>query len=260
MSFAFLPLYTGDYLRDTQHLSCSEHGIFLKLLMHCWDQRGPAPLDERKLCGIVNARSTDEIEAMRRVLSEFFIRMDDGHYNKRMTEEVAKAEGLSQVFREAGLKSANVRRAKARAGYAAKAEGRLNLGSTLAEPTLNQGSTKAEGGSEPPPPPPVIQITPPNPRKRGKVSELPSGFEAFWTAYPRKTAKAAASKAFARLRADDAMLEVIVAAVNRQAKSEQWRKDDGQFVPHAATWLNGRRWEDIDAMPDADPYGLRTAL
>jgi uncharacterized protein YdaU (DUF1376 family) len=157
MSFAFLPLYTGDYLRDTQHLSCSEHGIFLKLLMHCWDQRGPAPLDERKLSGIVNARSTDEIEAMRRVLGEFFIRMDDGHYNKRMAEEVAKAEGLSQVFREAGLKSANVRRAKARAGYAAKAEAKLNLGSTLVQPTLNQGAAKAEGRSEPPPPPPPLQ-------------------------------------------------------------------------------------------------------
>ena len=104
------------------------------------------------------------------------------------------------------------------------------------------------------------QETPLNPRKRGGVSEFPPGFEAFWTAYPRKTAKAAASKAFARLRADDALLTVIVEAVNRQAKSEQWRKDDGQFVPHAATWLNGRRWEDIDAMPDADPYGLRTAL
>ena len=63
MSFAYLPLFTGDYIRDTQHLSCSEHGIFLKLLMHCWDQKGAAPLDERKLCGIVNARSSDEIEA-----------------------------------------------------------------------------------------------------------------------------------------------------------------------------------------------------
>ena len=48
MSFAYLPLFTGDYLRDTQHLSCSEHGIFLKLLMHCWDQKGPAPLLEEE--------------------------------------------------------------------------------------------------------------------------------------------------------------------------------------------------------------------
>jgi hypothetical protein len=101
---------------------------------------------------------------------------------------------------------------------------------------------------------------PPNPRKRGKVSEFPPGFDAFWSAYPRKAAKAAASKAFARLRADDALIALILAAVARQSASEQWRKDGGEFIPYPATWLNGRRWEDIDAIADADPYGLRTAL
>jgi uncharacterized protein YdaU (DUF1376 family) len=102
MSFAYLPLYTGDYLRDTQHLSCSEHGIYLKLLMHCWDQKGPTPLDERKLCGIVNARSSDEIEALRRVLAEFFTKMEDGHYNHRMQMEIERCEAISSARSAAG--------------------------------------------------------------------------------------------------------------------------------------------------------------
>jgi uncharacterized protein YdaU (DUF1376 family) len=79
--------------------------------MHCWDQKGPAPLDERKLMGICNARSTDEIEAMRRVLAEFFIRMDDGHYNARMQTEVERSEALSRARSDAGRK-----------GYEAKAK------------------------------------------------------------------------------------------------------------------------------------------
>ncbi len=111
MSFAYMPLFTGDYLRDTQHLSMSEHGAFLKLLMFCWDQKGPAPLDERKLCGIVNARSGDEIEALRRVVGEFFVRMDDGLYNKRMQLEVERSESISRGRSEAGRK-----------GYEAKAK------------------------------------------------------------------------------------------------------------------------------------------
>ena len=28
------------------------------------------------------------------------------------------------------------------------------------------------------------------------------------------------------------------------SKSHDWTKDGGQFIPHAATWLNGKRWED----------------
>jgi len=109
VSFAYLPLFTGDYLRDTQHLSMSEHGAFLKLLMFCWDQKGPAPLDERKLCGIVNARSGDEVEALRRVLSEFFVRMEDGYYNNRMQREVERSEVLSRSRSDAGRKGYEAR-------------------------------------------------------------------------------------------------------------------------------------------------------
>lgn len=103
MSFAFMALYTGDYLRDTRHLSMAEHGCYLLLLMHCWDQRGPLPKDERKLIGICNARSSDEIEAMRRVVSEFFVEMTDGLYNPRMQKEIERAEAISGKRRVAGL-------------------------------------------------------------------------------------------------------------------------------------------------------------
>lgn len=111
MSFAYLPLYTGDYLRDTQHLSCSEHGIYIKFLMHCWDQKGPIPKDERKQSGICNARSGDEIEAMRRVRQEFFVMMEDGWYNPRMQQEIEKAENISGERSKAG-----------KLGYQAKAK------------------------------------------------------------------------------------------------------------------------------------------
>ncbi|MFM7012042.1 MAG: YdaU family protein [Betaproteobacteria bacterium] len=139
MSFQYMPLYTGDYLRDTQHLSCSEHGIYLKFMMHCWDQKGPVPLDERKQCGICNARSGDEVEAMRRVLQEFFTRMDDGYYNKRMAEEIAKAEGLSLSRSNSGkLGAVNSARSKARSASSASAEQLLNKSLASAEQELGK--------------------------------------------------------------------------------------------------------------------------
>lgn len=83
MSFQYMPFYTGDYLHDTRHLTPMKHGIYVLLLMFCWDQKGPLPLDEQECAGIASCRSGDEIKAMRRVLNEFFIRMEDGWYNKR---------------------------------------------------------------------------------------------------------------------------------------------------------------------------------
>ena len=69
-------------------------------------------------------------------------------------------------------------------------------------------------------------------------------FEVFWTAYPRHTNKKAALQAFLRLNPDDALMQTILEAIARQRNSQQWTKDGGQFIPHPATWLNGRRWED----------------
>ena len=133
MSFAYMPFFTGDYLRDTRHLSMAEHGAYFLALMHCWDSKGPMPLDERKQFAIVCARSNDEMEAWRRVRADFFVLADDGWYQPRMADEVAKSERLSAALREAGLKSAEARRTKARQ---AKAEGRLSQGSGLVEPRL----------------------------------------------------------------------------------------------------------------------------
>lgn len=144
MSFQFLPLYTGDYLRDTRHLSMAEHGCYIELLMYCWDQKGPAPLDERRLLGIVNARSGDEIEAMRRVLQEFFIRTDDGWYNKRITEEVAKAEIISKKRKQASDLAVK-RRSEIRAA--------------LRQPNGNQVLTKCSPSAGTPTPTPTPTTT-----------------------------------------------------------------------------------------------------
>lgn len=71
-----------------------------------------------------------------------------------------------------------------------------------------------------------------------------AAFEAFWAAYPRKTAKTAARKAWAKLDPVNGLLDTIMAAVAAQSNSRQWLADGGRFIPHASTWLNNARWED----------------
>lgn len=70
-----------------------------------------------------------------------------------------------------------------------------------------------------------------------------AGFDAFWQAYPRKTGKKAASKAWKNAK-DKPPLPNILSAIASQTKSDQWTKDGGQFVPNPATWLNQGRWAD----------------
>lgn len=69
-------------------------------------------------------------------------------------------------------------------------------------------------------------------------------FQTFWKAYPKRIAKSAAKKAWDKLRPTDELLRIMIQAVEKWKKSDQWRKDNGQFIPHPATWINNRRWED----------------
>jgi uncharacterized protein YdaU (DUF1376 family) len=141
VSFAFLPFYTGDYRRDTQHLSMMEHGAYCLLLMHCWDQRGPLPLDERRIFGICNARSNEEMGAVRHVLAEFFTRMHDGWYNHRMDREINRAAALSERLSTAGKAGARKRKSLMRQGISTDAKPKLSQGSAKAKPLLHTPTT-----------------------------------------------------------------------------------------------------------------------
>jgi hypothetical protein len=77
-----------------------------------------------------------------------------------------------------------------------------------------------------------------------RVATRDEDFEKFWIVYPRKDSKVQAKKAFDKLSPDEQTLAAILAGVGRAVTSEQWRKDEGRFIPYASTWLNGRRWED----------------
>ena len=69
-------------------------------------------------------------------------------------------------------------------------------------------------------------------------------FERFWKVYPKKVGKGAAEKSFKKYKPDDALTDRMVTSVEAHKRSEQWKKDGGQYIPNPATWLNQRRWED----------------
>lgn len=69
-------------------------------------------------------------------------------------------------------------------------------------------------------------------------------FDAFWTEYPKKKSKDAAEKAFAKRKPDEQLFADIMVGLGRAKTSVEWLKDDGQFVPHAASWLNAGGWQD----------------
>lgn len=63
----------------------------------------------------------------------------------------------------------------------------------------------------------------------------------FWEIYPRKAAKQEAYKAFKSIKPTAETVRKICVAVHIFDGTEK------QFIPYPATYLRGRRWEDVEA-------------
>jgi hypothetical protein len=93
--------------------------------------------------------------------------------------------------------------------------------------------------------------------KRQRQTFVDDGFESFWQAYPKKTGKGAARKAWEKARPD---IQQVQAALSWQVESEAWTKEHGQFIPNPATYINQERWTDEPpkiAMTKLTKYGQR---
>jgi len=226
------PFYAKDYLASARvsAMPLAAQGLYVRLIAFSWLSDG-LPGDEdalRRLAGV-------ERFEWRRVwplVAPMWERRDTGRLYQRKLEAVRQAttdytEARREAGRRGGRSSVEARReahgtAQPRSNPEANAEAKTN-------PSFAVASAVASSEATPPPPP------------AGGDRGL---FARFWAAYPRRIGKKAAEKAFDRLAVDAALLEVMLAALAWQCRQDAWTKDGAGFVPHAATWLNGRRWED----------------
>lgn len=101
-------------------------------------------------------------------------------------------------------------------------------------PMGEEGQSQAKGKAKPPK------------RKKATAKEDYDleGFNAFYAAYPRHEGKADALKAWNKLKPDIVLQTKMGESLAAQKQSQQWQKNNGQYIPMPSTWLNGKRWED----------------
>lgn len=80
---------------------------------------------------------------------------------------------------------------------------------------------------------------------------IPDNFLPFWEQYRNKKGKQKAIQAWNRMTEQEQKLALD--ALPAHNKQEQWIRDDGRYIPHPATWLNGKRWLD-ELVPAKDKF------
>jgi uncharacterized protein YdaU (DUF1376 family) len=133
MGRAWMPLYVGDYLRDTRDLNTLQHGAYLLLIMHYW-QHDALPTDDARLAAIAGL----PVAQWRRIREPVQAKFAEGWRHKRIEAELAKLDRAVMqrrlAGRNGGIKSGIARAvAQGEAIIRAQAEGKRALARSVSE-------------------------------------------------------------------------------------------------------------------------------
>lgn len=104
----WMPMFWGDYLKDTMHLSTTEHGAYLLLIAHHWNTGKPIPAIHSLLQNIT--KTTPHIfKKISPEVLKFFTLEDGAYHHPRVMEELEIAAENKQSLSERGKKAAAAR-------------------------------------------------------------------------------------------------------------------------------------------------------
>ena len=233
--------YTSDFISGTAFMNFKQRGMYITLLCLQHQQGHLREEDMIELCG-----GRDE-----KVFEKFIIDEDGLYYNERMEIEFQKRIKYSESRKQ------NIQKRYERqehmnyicSTYVEHMENEnenenINISEDLIvqsnnistnlgdEPQSASNAPKNEGQS------------PSKEEQAPRLAPLEERFSRFWEAYPRKRAKDDAKRRWMSLKPSEALLEVMLAAIDEQNKSAEWKKEGGKFIPYPATWLNRGQWND----------------
>lgn len=203
--------YPQDWLVGTQGMSLAAKGAYIQIIAFGW-LKGALTFDLNELAKLIGCMRAELDDVWPEVLPKLR-ETKRGFVNRR----VEQSRGVLRRYRESKRKAALARWAKTKQPPAETAAPPFALAHVNGTPK-----------------PLRVKPTPP----------ADQDFDVFWARYPNKKGKQAARKAWAKIQPTTALVMTIQTALEWQERQPQWVKDGGRFVPHAATWLNGRRWED----------------
>ena len=233
MSLAYFPLYPSDFDADTGHLSMAEDGCYNRLLRLSWkcpDAKMPDDLDW--ICRKARAGTAEDRALVEAIIAEFFTRKAGKVFSKRLAEEYAKAHTAHAKRISAGSQGGKAKALKLNNSPPSNAVALPYQPEPEPEP---EEERERDAGR-------VLTLFP------SSVAAVPpdDGFEAFWNAYPRKEAKAAAKKNWAKA-IQKAPASVIIAAAERYAARDF---ESPKFIKFPQGWLTDERWKDENLTTD----------
>ena len=231
--------YPGDWMKDPMLRRCSiaARGLWIDLLclMHEMPTRGALRDEDGAAWSIPDAACAvtgGSEELVQELIDKKVLRV----------AERSRVLFSARMIRERSIN--NKKRWNGYHGGEAKANAKQNRGKppskTLAKPKQKRGSSSSSSTSVKEPPKP--------PAKRGAVSAWVDALWAVATPLAReRSSRQEVEEKARRLGSKRPSIEVAVGAYERWKQCDEWRKDDGEYVPALHRWIQRRKWEDAPA-------------
>lgn len=87
----WMPLFVGDYIRDTMHLSTEEHGAYLLLIMHYWVTGGAIEDDDTFIATVARIKPSRVSKKTIATVRRFFESKNGYLHHHRIDEELRKS-------------------------------------------------------------------------------------------------------------------------------------------------------------------------
>lgn len=104
----WMPIWIGDHLADTMHLSCQQHGAYLLLLLAYWRNQGPlnnVPDELRRICRLTSRQFKKDWPR----IAPFFEICNGTIVHSRSDREIAEWSSKKERFKQRSLKGSTER-------------------------------------------------------------------------------------------------------------------------------------------------------
>jgi len=213
----FYEFNIGDYAKKTQHLTNEEDLAYRRMLDMYYDSENPVLTTG---LATLSRRLRVSENALKNVLDEFF---PDGR-NKHADEKIAAYHEYLKRQQLNGSKGGRPKHKPTDNPVVSQNNPVPSQPLTTKPLTTNKDKT-----------PSATDVA-------GRVQEYTKSFLAFWDMYPNRKNKGAAFKSFKKINQSE--YPAIKSGLESAKQSDQWIKNNGEFIPHPASWLNARGWED----------------
>lgn len=107
----WMPIYIGDYVADTMHLTTEQHGAYFLLLMAGWKSDGMLPDKDQALAAIARLEIAAWLK-MKETIKAFYMVSGGCWIQKRQFEEIKNAISRREAARRNGKKGGRPARRK----------------------------------------------------------------------------------------------------------------------------------------------------